>query len=367
MLIVGTVVSVDWAQTLPKASGLVLGLAWGITFANLKNEHSLTAAIRLTYLFAIGFILFGVLTVSWKTNLPIMAQVVAVLPTFPQLLPENRVLGTHPNLLAATILLALPQLLAFSWRALWLKSNWQAGITNCLSIGLVLLLIGTQSRGGWIAGLIALISVPILMYLPRLMRNIYTRRIVLVSCIGVALATCAILILNKETLLIYWQQPPTKTHFGSFQTLEYRKEIWPWAVTAINDFPFTGVGLGAFRVMVHRLYPIAIPATQDIAHAHNQFLQVALDVGLPGLIAYLALLILAVKMVWFVMQHSEEWKPIAVGILASFIGLHVFGLADALALGAKPGLLFWMWYGILIAIFRITHREVYQHQIQNDA
>ena len=53
-------------------------------------------------------------------------------------------------------------------------------------------------------------------------------------------------------------------------------------------------------------YPFfTISPDTDIAHAHNMFLQMAVDVGLPGLIAYLALLELAGVVAWGAARRSS--------------------------------------------------------------
>jgi putative inorganic carbon (HCO3(-)) transporter len=91
-------------------------------------------------------------------------------------------------------------------------------------------------------------------------------------------------------------------------TLEDRVEIWSRALYAIQDFPFTGCGLGAFRRVVPILYPFfTVPPDTDIAHAHNIFLQTALDLGIPGLVAYLALLGSALVVCWQVAVKGDRW------------------------------------------------------------
>ena len=55
-------------------------------------------------------------------------------------------------------------------------------------------------------------------------------------------------------------------------SLDSRVEIWSRALYALQDFPFTGVGLGTFRRVVNLLYPLfLVPPDVDIAHAHNIF------------------------------------------------------------------------------------------------
>jgi putative inorganic carbon (HCO3(-)) transporter len=131
-------------------------------------------------------------------------------------------------------------------------------------------------------------------------------------------------------------------------------------VYAIQDFPFTGVGLGTFRRVVGLLYPLfTISPDIDIAHAHNIFLQVALDVGVPGLIAYLALLWVAGAVAWHVARGGPPLlQALAIGLLAALVSLHLYGLTDALALGSKPGLAFWMILGLLAALPRVVDTEL---------
>ncbi len=47
------------------------------------------------------------------------------------------------------------------------------------------------------------------------------------------------------------------------------------------------MGLNTFREVVFLIYPIGVSPTYNLGHAHNFFLQTALDFGVPGLIACL--------------------------------------------------------------------------------
>src|SRR5205823_5167280 len=76
--------------------------------------------------------------------------------------------------------------------------------------------------------------------------------------------------------------------------LVVRIQVWQSALHAIADYPLTGIGVDTFRRLMPFRYPAAVvPDSYDIGHAHNQLLQAALDLGLPGLVGYLALWIVA--------------------------------------------------------------------------
>jgi len=77
---------------------------------------------------------------------------------------------------------------------------------------------------------------------------------------------------------------------GTVTSLAGRQEVWSRALYMIQDFPYTGIGLGTFDRVQPLLYPFFLHSG-EAHHAHNLFLQVAVDLGLPGLIAYLALLL----------------------------------------------------------------------------
>jgi putative inorganic carbon (HCO3(-)) transporter len=136
-----------------------------------------------------------------------------------------------------------------------------------------------------------------------------------------------------------------------------RVEIWSRAIYAIQDFPFTGMGLNTFRRVVHVLYPLfLIGPDMDIAHAHNQFLQVALDLGLPGLVAYVALWIAAIVLLVRAWRSTRDlWlRAVTLGLAGSFVAYFVYGLADTVALGAKPGLAFWTLLALCVAVRNVA-------------
>jgi putative inorganic carbon (HCO3(-)) transporter len=138
-------------------------------------------------------------------------------------------------------------------------------------------------------------------------------------------------------------------------TLEKRTEIWSRALYMIQDFPFTGIGMGTFQPIATMLYPffLADPNAQ-IPHAHNLFLQVAVDLGIPGLIAWLAILMLVIIAAWQVYRHGtatgNQWLAgLGAGLLCSQVALIVHGLTDAVTWGTRPAIIVWAIWGLAMA------------------
>jgi putative inorganic carbon (HCO3(-)) transporter len=135
-----------------------------------------------------------------------------------------------------------------------------------------------------------------------------------------------------------------------------RVELWSRALYGIHDFPFTGMGMNVFRKVMPRLYPtyMATPGF-DVAHAHNHLLQAALDLGIPGLIAYLALWIGTAALLVRVYRRSDSTvgRVLAGGLGAGLIAHFTFSLTDAIPLGAKVGVLFWAMLALAVALHRV--------------
>ncbi len=353
-LAVGILVSADPSETLPKATGLLLGLAvWRYTVIAVVSRRGVALAVGLLLLICLGFSLTGVMNLRELPKIPVLT---AANPFRGLALPGLDRLSTHPNQLAALITLFLPLVVSLlvAPRPNWRWSRVGLGLVALLVAGILLL---TQSRGGWIgaaAGLFALLALWAAVLPPSPARRVLRLGVLM----GVLVVVAGILWIGPQTLWELWLNPPQDTALGTLSTLGMRRELWPWAVTAIGDFPFTGVGLGAFRQVVFRLYPLPMWPDYDLGHAHNIFLQTALDTGLPGLIIYIAILFIAAAVAWRVARRDRGFRPVSLGLLAGLVGLHVFGLADALVLGSKPGLVFWLALGVLASMSKEEMEKV---------
>ena len=137
---------------------------------------------------------------------------------------------------------------------------------------------------------------------------------------------------------------------GEIGGLDERVEIWSRALYAIQDFSFTGVGLGAFNQVIPLLYPyFLIAPSVDIPHAHNLVLQVAVDLGMPGLIAWLAILMIAINQSIAVLRRgpSSLWA-LGAGVLGALVAMLVHGQLDATLWGTKLAFLPWLLFALAV-------------------
>lgn len=282
--------------------------------------------------------LFGT---SWPGKFPLIGPLLQRLPTPLVGRLDGAEAGFNPNQVAGTLLYVLPLFIALAVYGLLRRPRaWMtwlpAGLTAAI-IGGVLLL--SQSRGG-LLGLAAGLGVMLLINWR------WGRRLLLA---GTLAALLGLALVPLDSLSGNLENAQNVEQVAGSLTLAGRIEIWSRALYGIQDFSFTGMGLGTFRKIVHILYPLfTIAPDQDFAHAHNFFLQMALDFGIPGLIALLALYMAAAATI------VKRWKTGNVawtaGLLGVLVGQTVYSMADAVAMGSKVNFLFWAFFALLFAL-----------------
>ena len=253
---------------------------------------------------------------------------------------KNWVMSTFlsPNSLAGFLVLVFPMALGLSldqWRERRLILGRDHFALNGLALAAALVcLYQTNSKGGWLAFAAAMIFFFIRS------EAWLKRRIGRPLALGAA-TVVVVLVVGQQTRLL----PPLKEYSGSFMV---RANYWRGAVEIIAQRPLFGVGGGNF--------PAAYCAVkgggdEETRLVHNDYLQITVETGVFGLLAYLAL--------WWrfwrfvvkepaqpVLEKDSEgeghpgWAAPIVGIAAGTFGLAAFfGLAP----GSERGVWLWGW------------------------
>jgi putative inorganic carbon (HCO3(-)) transporter len=260
----------------------------------------------------------------------------------------------HPNVMAGSLVILLQIPLAwlfFSWRSI---NRWQRLLAIVAVLGMSSVLFLTKSRGAWMAFAIALVFMILLRW-----------RWGWVSILVGGLAGgIGVYILGFNTLIDFLLRSDT---IGG---VDGRIEVWSRAIYMIQDFPFTGIGMGTFTKVADTLYPFFTASPGQVAHAHNLFLQIAVDLGIPGLIAWLAVLLLGVTQAWQVYRLGKGVEDafttgLGAGLLVSQLALIVHGMTDAVTWGmVKPAPLVWVVWGLAIAGGNIYRNLMKNEQAQ---
>ncbi|RCU49457.1 O-antigen ligase family protein [Corallincola holothuriorum] len=111
-------------------------------------------------------------------------------------------------------------------------------------------------------------------------------------------------------------------------TAESRDEVIQQALPMISENPLLGFGAGSFYTAFNRFQQTDVGGFYD--HAHNDYLQIAVEYGLPALgivsISVLFALILCVQTMRT--RQSQTMKGLAFGICMAIIGMLIHSFVD---------------------------------------
>jgi hypothetical protein len=145
-------------------------------------------------------------------------------------------------------------------------------------IGLLSVLVFPHARSGAFAAAVAVAFV------------VFERR----RLAGVAVAAaCALVVLAV---------PSVRERFATSLTGEgngERIELWKTGLAAVADHPLTGVGAGRFRPDLYASATTPQLVIENWGKAHNQLLSMAAELGVPGALAFLAMIVLLRRRIWW--------------------------------------------------------------------
>lgn len=224
------------------------------------------------------------------------------------------------------------------------RLGWFALASLPFTGGLLLL---SQSRGGYIAVAVAVLFMLFWLF-PMRWRWVL---------LALAAAGAKMLWNNADLIL--------QGDFGPPGTLTFREEVWRYTLSLVHACPFTGVGFRALRARLPALYPPQIYRLFGDANvvggnlhfnAHNAYLQTTVDLGVPGLIAFLSVLGVSLWMWWRVWAAREQlwlqWGAspgVILGLGGGLVAHIIFGLFES----NGPGMFIvgWVLIGLIVGLF----------------
>lgn len=358
-------ISVDWTLSLPKITGLILGISifyWIVNY--VRSHHRLRMAILFLIFLSLVVSILGLVAMDWTSNkfnflTPLFNRLATILPSISHLAEDW---GIHPNAIGGVLAFFIPLLASLAWdnkafyRQYQKKQKWPEFSHIAYKMLLItafffasFLLLLTESRGAYLGSAVGLLAVAI-------WKDRRFLWLVLILVIGV-------------TLFFFFaaggsiNQTIATLDTSNEATITNRLGIWQNTIYMIQDFPLTGAGIGTYSQVFEELYYSSIfpHRTQSYLHAHNTFLAVAIDLGLPALILYVTMLtnftmIITEK----IMIKGSVVKVLLRGLACGMLAHHIFGLMDAFVLGTKLGAILWIFLGLVAAIF--AHQENFTGQ-----
>ncbi len=252
--------------------------------------------------------------------------------------------GFHPNIVAGVLAMLIPVTAAYTCSSRAWTHRLLLGALFLAETGVLVL---TQSRGALLGFGVALLMVAV----GRGGRWAWAA-LVLIVIVGVGVAT-------------YGLQPALNLAMGGLgdstvRSGEGRLELLSRGLYMMQDFPFTGIGLGMFPRVLPVLYPLFLVSPDtEMPHVHNIYVQTGIDHGFPGFIAFLALIgLLGVMGVQAIrLSRGRPWEPLAIGLLAGLMAFLVHGLVDTVGSSLRAHIMIWGQFGLLAAVWRWTQTD----------
>lgn len=353
MVGVSLFVTFDINVSLGKVAGMILGALLLCAIARwLTTPGRLRLATAAFIAAGAVLAMIGLLGTNWDNKFPAIGAITARIPAAIRGVPGAE-RGFSTNAVAGCLVLFVPlQLALLSTAGRWAG---EGDAPRPLVIGGELLLLAltagtlvlTESRTAWIG--LALGGVAFLVWWRR-----WTRAIV---SAGAVLAVGTVWTMGRESA---WDFIVSKAGPAFVSTFDLRLKYWEIGIQGMRDYTLTGAGMNAFRKIMPVRYPDypALPG-EEVAHVHNHIVQAALDLGVPGMLGYLALWILAA--VLLVLVYRQAGSPIhrvmASGLGTGLAAHFIFGLADVIPLGSKVGVLFWLTLALVVGLHRVALAE----------
>ena len=150
------------------------------------------------------------------------------------------------------------------------------------------------------------------------------------------------------------------THLNPYEFfVEEGGRRWHWqaAINMIKTHPFLGIGTNTFSINYERYKIAADPMTGW--YAHNAYLHVAAEIGIIGLIIFIAMIIAAIRNWWINYKriNTLELEAISLGIFGAFIGYLTAGILESNLQYSNLAVLFWAMLGLIIAVSRLEQLE----------
>lgn len=334
----------------------IAGIWLVIYFTEVSRLYSPRPIIISTVLLGLLISILALTATQWTVKSDLFESIIAFIPRpdYRSLLPDM-LLNFNPNEIAGAISWVLPTAVVFTFNRN--LSNWIRVIAGTAALFLLSSLMFGQSRfaiGGVVVGFAFIIIA--------LSRS---KQVLLAA----GLSLSALVVLEASILFNVF---PTAESTSSTPSLSRRDEqtsstrllIWERGIRMTLDYPLTGVGMSTYRQAVRtETYVIPYFEQQNLGppHAHNQWIQVAADLGIPGLAIYIIWYGLAFSILWHQWKSKDDstqyYVAAVAGGLIAYIG---YSIGDTITLWDRFHFLLWWYLGMAAAL--------HCHQpIENDA
>jgi O-antigen ligase/polysaccharide polymerase Wzy-like membrane protein len=143
---------------------------------------------------------------------------------------------------------------------------------------------------------------------------------------------------------------------------DYRRLMWRDGLRLAIQHPLLGIGMDTATVQGAQLGLVAYRKYPYLrSHFHSTYVQIAVETGLPALLAWLWLMAAYIIFLIKVQSHLRNgyWFPrgLALGLLSSAIAFDLAGFVHYISGDAEVMIVFWLLAGLALSLPRVSLKE----------
>ncbi len=249
------------------------------------------------------------------------------------------------NYFAVDACLVLPLMFLLVWRS---RVLWE----RVFALGCLVATIAATILGASRGGLVALIAsfIWLVWHSPSRLRNSVVIIILIVPP----------LFYFPHSPLRRWLHPT----WGDMNGEKDRPIAWRAGLRMVEHHPLMGIGLGEYKPQMDAY---AEPGVGFSSIAHNTYLEVAAETGIPNFVVFMAMLLFTYTSFGRVRRRAADSGPpflylAATGMQAGFVGL----LVGDLFLSAGYLKLFWLWVFLSMLLHLFLPVRIHERQNTNE-
>ncbi len=334
-------VSYDTAASWKKFWLLCGGVALYLVIASLETQWTRAAVVWGLLLFCAGAALYFVTQHDFAREPAKLGIVNQIGLALHRLTPQFGLHVPHANVFAGILLLGLPFGIGASWDAIRRRAYLAAIASLLITLWITFGLAMTTSRGAMLSfGIVIFMGVLMWLALRLAKRAQLSPNVALAVLINFALAALILFFViggSAARALI-------NTLLGSANGVP-RSEIFQQSFHLGQDVSFTGIGLDTFALN-YASYTLLIDVL-FLPHAHNVYLQVWIEQGLLGIVAFAWWILAFYVWVW---RGREGMSWLALAGIASVTLMLLHGVVDVLFYFSRVAPLMFIPFGLAVSV-----------------
>ena len=139
------------------------------------------------------------------------------------------------------------------------------------------------------------------------------------------------------------------------ESAQVRIELWKGAIAMTKDRPIFGYGYGTFPYVIGNY----VPGLSNF-DAHNTYLILAAEMGIPALLIFLLILFIMIKNArWLYLKSKDKFvRAFALGMLGCLFGLVMVNMFGSRLNSEEVGAYFWIYAGLIMAAVNMKKRKL---------